>query len=157
MAMNERRSSTEFPLLPIKSDMRCWQIDDQRLESPLDNGRWLDRIIENLIIDAKEHPDQTLYGATWVGPSVEFGWMGSSTWLAFTGSKLLRDRAAKTVAKVLPGNFVKEGITYPSQTNWTGVLYIRDGHAWQPLDAVEWFRVNPKAKARSNAQSKAPG
>lgn len=146
--MNLRKSSIELPPLSIKPGTSCWQIDSDRLSAPLNEGGWLEMLSEQLIAAAAKHPDLTLYAATWVGPSGEFGLLGRATWFAMTGPKLLRECVATVLRRLLPRTLVKEGLTDSSQTGWYDLLYIEQGHVWRPWDASEWRCVqlsNPEA------------
>jgi len=141
--MIHRKSSIELPPLSIKPGTHCWQIDSDRLSSPLDEGGWLEKLSERLIEVAVEHPNLTLYAATWVGPSVEFGSGGWSTWFAMKGPKVLRDRIAAVLRELLPSRLLKTGITDASQSSWLDSLYIAQGCVWRPWDASEWICVQP--------------
>lgn len=160
--MSYLRPSIELPPQPIKVGTKCWQIDVDRLKPPLDNGNWLDRLSEGLVTIAADHPDQQLYAASWVGPSVEFGYMGRSIWLALRGSRSLATELENVLRRLLPQQRVKNSLTDASQSGWVSELYIDQGHVWRPWDASAWSRVefgkpNSASHEEATSGSKAAG
>ena len=140
--MSHQRLFSEFPILPIESGIECWEIDDLRLQPPLKYEGWLRQLASQLIDVAAEYPDQTLYGARWMGPSTEFGWAGDSTWFAMEGSRELQVRAAESLTRLVPRAFIRHDHTARHQTDWIEALYLHEGRVWQLLDGNEWFRVD---------------
>jgi hypothetical protein len=153
--------------MQIKPGSTCWQIDSDRLSGPLSDGDWLKLLSHRLIDIAAAHPGDQLYGATWFGPSVDFGSPSFSIWFALQGPKMLRDQVDAALHKLLPRQSIKNDITDVSQLGWKAELYIDQGQVWRPLDAVTWECVQssksktqnkeePLAVARSEATDQQP-
>lgn len=75
--MIERRA-TSFPPLLIAANSKCWQIDNDDLPPPLDNGDWESLLAEALVDVAARNAKGSLLCSTSIGESVDFGRHGWS-------------------------------------------------------------------------------
>lgn len=140
--MSQERSSMELKHLSIKPGVHCWQIAEDQLDDNLRSGGWLTVLAQRLLAVAAEHPDQTLYCATWVGPSSDFHMPAFSTWLSLSGSQELKKLVGKALGKLIPHRWIRDDFTGSSQTGSWGALYIDSGQVWLPADAASWVSVD---------------
>lgn len=134
------RHDDEFSRYSILPGALCWQIDNDNLEPPLEDGEWEGELARALIDLAEAYGSSELLFATSAGPSVDFGHAGFSVWISCTGSPPLVKECGDLIDEVFPKEFIRRERTAASQS-WSERIRIADGKVWMPMDAATWFEV----------------
>lgn len=135
------RSSAEFSSQPISPGARCWQIDNDRLEPPLDDGEWESELAKALVDLAEAHETSELLCSMSSGPSVEFGHHGYSVWIACVGSPPMVKACGDLIEEIIPPHSLRRGRVDGSQ-QWVQRIRMADGRVWVPDDAATWRSVD---------------
>lgn len=144
------RSTSDFSHFTIAPGSVCWQIDNDRLEPPLDDGNWESELALALIDLAEEHESSELVCSTTCGASVDFGHTGFSVWIACAGSPPMIRACADLIKEIVPSHCLRRDIVSSSQ-DWVKRIQMADGHVWQPADAATWENLVEKPNEEPRA------
>lgn len=138
--MGTERSSSKFSPLPIGSGKVCWQVDNDSLEAPLDDGNWELELAKSLIDLAEEYEDSEMSCATYGAASTDFGHLGFSVWIACAGPSPMTKACGDLIADLIPAHCLRKALTTPSQY-WNERIRLADGKVWRPEDAATWVEL----------------
>lgn len=131
----------EFERFPLRAGALVWQIDNDRLPPPMDDGEWESQFAETLVDLAEAHKAGGLTCSTYGSASVDFGHHGISVWIALTGSKPLVKAAADILRDMIPDEFIRSS-TASSEMRWAPRIRIADGKVWCHHDGAEWSAIS---------------
>lgn len=134
------RQDNEFSLFSISPGAMCWQVDNDNLEPPLEDGEWESELARALIDLAEAYDSSELLCATCAGSSVDFGHAGFSVWISCAGSPPLVKECGDLIEEIFPKKFIRRGRAAASQS-WSERIRVADGKVWMPVDAATWFEV----------------
>ena len=106
-----KKSESEFDAVLVAANARCWQIDNDHVPPPLDDGEWETQFAEALIDLAEAHDTSTLVCLFHDGPSTDFGHDGYSVWITLAGSGPLVKAASDIILELVPSHCVRASST----------------------------------------------
>lgn len=133
---------------PKASDL-CWQIDNDNLPSPHDDGRWESALAFALRELAESNESGELAVFTWSGNSVDFGHPGFSVWLALSGSPPLVKAARDRLIEIIEPRYRRSDTVHP-HASWQARIRILKGQVWVPEDAATWVTFDLKPSAEND-------
>lgn len=135
------RSGAEFSNQVILAGGPCWQIDNDNLEPPFNDGEWESELARALVDLAEAHEISELLCSTSTGPSVEFGHHGYSVWIACVGSPPMVKACRDLIEEIIPPHSLRKERVARSQ-HWVERIRLADGRVWVPDDAATWRSVD---------------
>lgn len=139
--MTNTKWESEFEPWKLDAGSRCWQVDNDRLEHPLEDGEWETQFAEALVDLAEAHDASVLTCAFHSGASVDFGHPGSSVWIAISGSGPLVRAAGDLLREIIPSACIRaSGVD--RHINWVPRIRISGGKVWRPHDGSEWIALS---------------
>lgn len=132
-----KRGSDTFSVHAPRSTDACWQIDNDRLPPPQEDGEWESALALALHDLAEAHSAAELAIFTWSGDSVDFGHQGFSVWLTLSGSPPLVKAARDKLVEMIEPRYRRADVVNP-HASWQARIRICDGQVWVPEDAASW-------------------
>lgn len=140
--MTNTKWESEFEPSSFGPGSRCWQIDNDRLEPPLEDGEWEEQFAEALVDLAEAHEASVLTCTFHSGDSVDFGHPGFSVWIAISGSGPLVRAAGDLLCEIIPSACIRASCI-DRDAYWAPRIRISDGKVWRPHDGAEWIALSP--------------
>lgn len=150
-----KRDSDSFDVYGPKQSDACWQIDNDQLPQPLDDGKWELRLAVDLCRLAEAHASAELVLSTWSGNSVDFGHQGFSVWIAFSGSPPLVKAARDVLVEMIEARHRRADSVHP-HAFWQPRIRIADGEVWVPEDAASWVSIGGVATEETDDEQVTP-
>src|SRR5690606_19186066 len=98
--MGIERSSVDFVRFEIDAGRVCWEIDNDQLAAPLNDGEWESELAKALTDLAEMYEDSELLCATHGAESTTFGRINYSVWITCVGSPPMMKTCADLIEEI---------------------------------------------------------
>jgi hypothetical protein len=139
--MNTTLTALDFVHLKIPNGEASWQIDIDRLNPSLAQEGWLEKLERGLVAVASRYPGDELKGLVADAFSVDFHEQGYATWIAFSGSKALRDQADQVLEKIIPRHLIRRD-SIDRSLSWRPRFVVSDGQVFTFVDSMMLERIS---------------
>lgn len=149
-----KREGHNFSIFKPKTADASWQIDNDHLPPPHDDGDWESNLAMALRDVAESHENGELAVFTWSDQSFDFGHPGFSVWVAFSGSPPMVKAARDILVEMIESRYRRSDAVNP-HAFWQPRIRVADGHVWVPEDAANWVALETEGLAEGEASSPA--
>lgn len=139
--MNTTRIALDFVHLQISNGEASWQIDIDKLDPSLAQEGWLEKLEHELVAVASRFPGTEMKGLIADASSVDFHEQGYATWIAFAGSKVLRDEAGRVLEKIIPRHLIRRD-SIDGSLSWRPSFVVSDSHVFTFIDSMTLEQVS---------------